>query len=107
MTLDAQLHLRAFLALQVLHHLVGFHSYQRRLVGCYDAVSCQHAHFLGRTAMNHRHHIHGVLLHGKLNANTAEAAFQLLCSLLSIVGADISAMGVKLQENLWDGVLDK
>ena len=96
MAFDAKLHLGAFLALQVLHHLIGVHSYQRSLVGCYDTVSCQKAYLLSGTSMNHRHHIHGVPLHNKLDTYTAEAAFQFLGCLLGIVGTDICAVGVEL-----------
>ena len=107
MTLDAEFHPRAFLALQMLHHLVAIHTYQRGLVCCYDTVSCQNTYLLSGSAVNHGHHVHGILLHGKLNTYAAEAAFQLLGCLLGIVGTDISAMGIKFHENLWDGIFYK
>ena len=70
----ANLHLRPFLAAQRVHYLliVDMLAHEERVVHGDEFVACHHAHALARTASNHCHDTHRIVLYVKLHPDTRE-----------------------------------
>ena len=105
MSHDAQLDLAALLAFEMLHHFQRLHADERFPVCTYYAVSCHQTHFLGRSSVDDRHDIYGVLLYHETDAYAAELSSQVVVSLLGILCAQITAVWVQFLEDTGHGIL--
>ena len=102
LTLDAQFHLRAFVATQSFHHLtiayLGACCY--RVVNHDNLVTRHQPDLFAGAAGDDLHHANGVVDHDKRDADATERAVQVVSSRLQVLGTEVVRVRIKVAQDL-------